>query len=69
MREFLHGYRKARLLMTPPHASWLNQAELPLRAFIAHYLQRGDWKSRPAFIAHLEASRPEYNRLYGSLPL
>ncbi|MBZ4418309.1 IS630 family transposase [Myxococcus sp. RHST-1-4] len=63
-RAFLRGYRNVRLLETPPHASWLNQAELLLRAFGAHYLQRGDWKSRPDFVAHLEASWPEYNRLY-----
>jgi len=63
-RAFLRSYRNVRLLVTPPHASWLNQAELLLRAFSAHYLQRGDWKSRSEFIAHLDASWPEYNRLY-----
>jgi hypothetical protein len=59
-----HNYPHVRVLFTPAHASWLNQAELLLRAFGAHYLQRGDWASRSEFIAHLEASWPEYNRLY-----
>jgi hypothetical protein len=64
-RDFLrHNYPRVRVLFTPAHASWLNQAELLLRAFEAHYLQRGDWASRSEFIAHLEASWPEYNRLY-----
>ncbi|MGZ3457766.1 MAG: transposase [Archangium sp.] len=64
-REFLRrNYPHVRVLFTPAHASWLNQAELLLRAFGAHYLQRGDWTSRSEFIAHLEASWPEYNRLY-----
>lgn len=63
--DFLrHNYPHVRVLFTPAHASWLNQAELLLRAFGAHYLQRGDWASRSEFIAHLEASWPEYNRLY-----
>jgi transposase len=67
-RETLHFLRHnsphVRVLFTPAHASWLNQAELLLRAFGAHYLQRGDWASRSEFIAHLEASWPEYNQLY-----
>ncbi|MFL5350396.1 MAG: IS630 family transposase [Hyalangium sp.] len=53
-----------RVLYTPAHSSWLDQAELLLRAFAARYLQRGDWASRSEFIAHLNASWPEYNRLY-----
>ena len=63
-RDLLRRYRHVRVLVTPPHASWLNQAELLLRAFSARYLQRGDWKRRADFIAHLDASWPEYNRLY-----
>ncbi|MFL5350648.1 MAG: IS630 family transposase, partial [Hyalangium sp.] len=51
-------------LYTPPHASWLDQAELLLRAFAARYLQRGEWASRAELMAHLNASWPEYNRLY-----
>jgi hypothetical protein len=42
----------------------LDQAELLLRAFKARYLQRGSWTSRSELIAHLDASWPEYNRLY-----
>jgi hypothetical protein len=53
-----------RVLLTPAHASWLNQAELLLRAFHDHYLTRGDWKSRGHLIEHLGASWPEYNRLF-----
>jgi hypothetical protein len=57
-------YPRVRTLVTPPHASWLNQAELLLRAFSAHYLLRGSWKSRAQFVAHLDASWHEYNRLF-----
>jgi hypothetical protein len=53
-----------RLLETPAHASWLNQAELLLRAFSARYLNRGEWRSRQHLIEHLEASWSEYNRLF-----
>lgn len=64
-RDWLRGNAPhVRVLYTPPHASWLDQAELLLRAFAARYLQRGDWASRSQFIAHLNASWPEYNRLY-----
>jgi hypothetical protein len=57
-------YPRVRVLFTPAHCSWLDQAELLLRAFGARYLQRGSWPSRSALIAHLDASWPEYNRLY-----
>ena len=50
-----------RVLFTPAHASWLNQAELLLRAFGARYLERGSWPSRAALAAHLHASRDDYN--------
>ena len=53
-----------RPLLTPAHASWLNQAELLLRAFSARYLERGDWESRQRLIQHLEAAEGEYNALY-----
>jgi DDE superfamily endonuclease len=53
-----------RVCLTPARASWLNQAELLLRAFSARYLDRGHWESRPAMIEHLEASWPEYNARY-----
>jgi transposase len=59
-----HDFPTVRVLFTPPHASWLNQAELLLRSFTAHYLNRGDWKSRAALVEHLSASWPEYNRLF-----
>src|SRR5215510_5615790 len=51
-------------LLTPAHASWLNQAELLLRSFACRYLDRGDWSSKEQMIDHLNASWPEYNRLF-----
>jgi hypothetical protein len=56
------GWWRPRL--TPAHASWLNQAELLNRAFAPRYLRRGSWRARDAFIDHVLASAPEYNRLY-----
>jgi hypothetical protein len=50
--------------VTPAHASWLNQAELLNRAFAPRYLRRGSWRDRQAFIDHVLASAPEYNRHY-----
>jgi DDE superfamily endonuclease len=49
---------------TPAHASWLNQAELLNGAFGHRYLKRGSWRSRDEFLEHVNASWPEYNRLY-----
>jgi hypothetical protein len=49
---------------TPVHASWLNQAEPLIEAFAYHYLKRGSWASRQAFIEHVYASGPEYNQRY-----
>lgn len=64
-QALLRAYHpQVRLLLTPAHASWLNQAELLLRAFAARYLSRGSWPSRQQLIEHLEASWPEYNRLF-----
>lgn len=64
-KEFLDCHRKlVRVLMTPAHTSWLNQAELLLRGFSERYLDRGDWKSRQHLIDHLEASCCEYNHLF-----
>lgn len=63
-RQFLRVYPRVRVLITPAHASWLNQAELLLRSFEAHYLKRGDWTSKKQMIDHLHASWPEYNRLF-----
>ena len=53
-----------KILVTPAHASWLNQAELLLKSFDVRYLQRGNWESRQHLIDHLHASTPEYNRLW-----
>jgi len=63
-RQFVRQYPRVRVLVTPAHASWLNQAELLLRSFEAHYLERGDWTSQQQMIDHLEASWPEYTRLF-----
>lgn len=53
-----------RVCYTPPHASWLNQAELLLGAFSERYLERGSWSSRQAMIDHIDLSYPEYNELF-----
>ncbi len=46
-RDFLRNNSPhVRVLFTPAHASWLNQAELLLRAFGARYLERGNWACR-----------------------
>jgi hypothetical protein len=63
-RDRLAAIPRLRVLYTPPHASWLDQAELLLRAFSDRYLDHLDVPSRPALIAHLDASWPEYNRHY-----
>jgi transposase len=63
--DLLRQYHpRIRVLYTPAHASWLNQAELLLRAFREHYLTRGDWQSRQHLIDHLTDSWPEYNQLF-----
>jgi hypothetical protein len=49
---------------TPAHASWLNQAELLIRAFGHRYLKRNSWSTREEFVEHVIASAPEYNRRY-----
>jgi len=49
---------------TPAHASWLNQAELLLRAFRERYLRRGEWNSQDSLKNHIDASWREYNRLF-----
>jgi transposase len=53
-----------RVRPTPPHASWLNQAESLLEAFEEHYLNRGSWTNKKQFMEHIVSSWPEYNRLY-----
>jgi len=56
--------KRVRVLLTPAHASWLNQGELLLRAFGERYLRRGEWPSRQALVEHLESSCQEYNHLF-----
>ena len=63
-RAALAAIPRLRVLYTPPHASWLDQAELLLRAFGARYLAHLDVPSRRALVSHLDASWPEYNRRY-----
>lgn len=65
-RTLLQGLKGpwVRVCYTPPHASWLNQAELLLGAFSARYLKRGSWDSRQAMMDHLEGSWMEYNELF-----
>jgi len=64
-QTFLRSYQSwVRVLLTPAHASWLNQAELLLKSFEARYLKRSSWSSRQALIGHLGDSWPEYNRLF-----
>lgn len=64
-QTFLRSYGAwLRVLFTPPHAEWLNQAELLLKSFTMHYLKRGSWRSRQELIDHLYDSAPEYNRLF-----
>jgi len=63
--DYLHEYRTWwRVCPTPPHASWLNQAELLLGAFEQRYLKRGSWRARDEFVRHVAESWPEYNRHY-----
>ena len=62
---FLRDYQPwLRVLFAPVHASWLNQAELLLRAFAQYYLKRGSWPSQSALSQHLLASCPEYNQRF-----
>jgi hypothetical protein len=61
---FQHLRPRVHVLLTPPHASWLNQAEIWRRAFTKRYLHGGSWNSQMALITHLLASRIEYNEWY-----
>ncbi len=63
-RTYFAARPRLRALYTPAHASWLNQAELLLRAFTAKYLKRFDAASRQHLIDHLNASWPEYNERF-----
>jgi hypothetical protein len=53
-----------RVCLTPPRASWLNQAELLLRGFSARYIRRYHCDSPHRMIEHLAASSDEYDRLW-----
>jgi DDE superfamily endonuclease len=55
---------RGRVLYTPVPASWLNQAELLLRAVPAKYLDRVDPESRPHLIEYLTLRVPEYDRRF-----
>lgn len=59
-----HCDRWWRPRFTPPHASWLNQAELLIRAFSRRYLKRTSWTSHAALFEHLSAAESEYNANY-----
>jgi DDE superfamily endonuclease len=63
-KAYLARHPRLQAFYTPPHASWLNQAELLLRAFSDKYLQRFDSQSRQHLIDHLQASWPEYNQRF-----
>jgi hypothetical protein len=63
-KGYFAAHPRWRALYTPAHASWLNQAELLLRAFTDKYLDRLDCESRHQLIDHLQASWPEYNRRF-----
>jgi len=61
---YFSAHPRLRVVYTPAHASWLNQAELLLRAFTDKYLDRFDCESRQQLIDHLKASWPEYNHRF-----
>lgn len=63
-REYLAEHTRFRPLYTPAHASWLNQAELLLRAFTDKYLKHFEAASRQHLIEHLNAGWPEYNQWF-----
>jgi transposase len=63
-RDYLAQDTWWRPRLTPTHASWLNQAELLVNTFKAHYVRRGSWTSREQFLKHIQAACPEYNQRY-----
>jgi transposase len=63
-RTYFATHPRLRAFYTPPHASWLNQAEWLLRAFSDRYLDRFDPHSRQHLIDHLNARWPEYNHRF-----
>lgn len=60
-RRYLQEHPRLRPLYTPAHASWLNPAELLLRALTDKYLKPFESASRQHLIDHLNASGSEYN--------
>ena len=63
-QAYFTAHPRLRVVLTPAYASWLNQAELLLRAFSDQYLKRFDCRSQQELIAQLNASWPEYNRYF-----
>jgi hypothetical protein len=63
-QRYFARHPRLRVLYTPAHASWLNQAELLLRAFTDKYLDRFDAESRQHLIEHLNASWREYHHRF-----
>jgi len=63
-KAYFATHPRIRVLYTPAHASWLNQAELLLRAFSDKYLNRFEPESRQHLIDHLNESWPEYNQYF-----
>lgn len=64
VRDYISTRPRIRALYTPAGASWLNQAELLLRAFSDKYIDRFDADSRQHLIDHLNASWSEYNQRF-----
>lgn len=63
--RFLKSYQGwVRVLLTPAHAGWLNQAEILMHAFAVRYLHRGSWANTQVLAGHLLDSVAEYNRLF-----
>src|SRR5947209_19952008 len=63
-RAYLDAHARFRPLYTPAHASWLNQAELLLRAFSDKYLKHFESATRQHLMEHINSSWPEYNRWF-----
>ena len=55
---------RVRVLFTPSHSSWLNQAENAIAAFSRKYLRHGSWPTRAAFLERIPACYKEYARLH-----
>jgi len=55
---------RVQVLLTPPNASWLNQAEALLEAYSTRYLMRGSWYSRSRMVRHIIESTHEYNQRF-----